>query len=167
MAALTELTADPREGLAGAGIPNADNLTQGLYGQAATPARFADNGHSNVGEAIKSRMPELVKGAGMAHRGGNMPLTNYTDIMTKSAQAAMYIRMSTYEGFSSKSRVVNSLNQGWLNDFGALKTALTMPSMMEQISDLVSFLPGGGDAIKAYANKSFTAGNLGIGSVLR
>lgn len=166
MAALLENAADPREGAVGLGVPQNDPLTQGLYGNAATPHRTADPGTSNVGDAIKSRMPELVKGAGMAHKGGNKPLDNYTDIMTRSAQASLDIRLATREGFVNKAAVTGSLNQGWLNDFGALKTALTMPSIMEQISSLVSMLPGGGEALKSYAAKSFTAGNLGIGSVL-
>jgi len=165
VAALIEEAVDPRQGLGTAGVPNSDSLTQGLYGQAAGPVRFDNTGASDIGEAIKSRMPELVNGAGMAFKGGNQPLTNYSDIMTRSAQAAMDIRMSTYQGFRSKRATVDSLNQRWLDDFCAFKTALTMPSLMEQMSDLVSLLPGGGEAVKAYANKSFTAGNLGIGSV--
>ena len=163
MAALLEGLEDPRAGTGAIGIPNSDSLTQGLYGKAATPNRYEAS--STVAESIRSGMPDLVKGAGLRGKGANMPLTNYTDIMTRSAQAALDLRSSTYDGFTSKSRVVGSLNQGWLDQFGALKTALMQPSVMEQISDLVSLLPGGGEAVKAYAQKSFTAGNLGIGSV--
>jgi hypothetical protein len=157
VAALLEAE-DPRAGTAG--IPSSDPLTQGLYGPSAGPVRFSEGNASTTGEMIKSRMPDLVKGAGMAYKGGNKPLDNHTDILTRSSQAALDLRMATYQGFQSKSATVASLNQGWLNDFGALKTALTMPSVMEQVGQLVSQLPGGGDALK-----SWTAGNLGIGSV--
>lgn len=165
MAALLEGLEDPRAGTSAIGVPNSDSLTQGLYGSAATPVRSGGGQGSTIGESIKNRMPELVKGAGLRGKGGNAPLTNYTDIMTRSAQASMDLRMSTRDGFASKSAVVGSLNQGWLDQFGALKTALMQRSVMEEIADLVSLLPGGGDAVKAYAQKSFTAGNLGIGSV--
>ena len=165
MAALLETAADPRQGAGTTGIASSDPLTQGLYGSAASAPRTADPGKSTVGEAIKARMPDLVKGAGMAFKGGNKPLDNYTDILNRSSQAALDIRVATHNGFTNKAATVGSLNQRWLDDFGALKTAMTMPSMMEQISELVGMLPGGGDALKSYATKSFTAGNLGIGSV--
>jgi hypothetical protein len=166
VAALIDEAVDPRQGTGTTGLPNADPLTQGLYGSAAAHQGPGAGGNSsNLHDAIKSRMPDLVKGAGMAFKGGNMPLTNYTDIMTRSAQAAFDIRAETYKGFTDKRAVVAGLNQRWLDDYGAFKTALTMPSVMEQVTQLVSLLPGGGDAVKQYIGKSFTAGNLGIGSV--
>jgi len=158
VAALLEAE-DPRAGTAG--VPNADALTQGLYGNAAGPVRFSEASASDsTGEMIKSRMPDLVKGAGMAYKGGNKPLTDHTDILTRSAQATIDLRMATMGGFSNKAATVNSLNQGWLDQFGALKTALMQPSMAEVIGGLVSQLPGGADVVK-----SWTAGNLGVGSV--
>ena len=119
-----------------------------------------------VGAMIGGRMPELVKGAGFVGPGGNKPLDNWTEINTKAAQAAIDIRTSTWEGFNNQPKVVKSLNQGWLNDFGALKTAMTQLSPMDYINGIMDNLPGGEDARKAFAAKSFTAGNLGIGSVL-
>ena len=44
--------------------------------------------YSSTGEMIKGRMPELVKGAGFAPKGGNMPLTDQTDILRRASQAA-------------------------------------------------------------------------------
>lgn len=118
-----------------------------------------------TGAMIAGRMPELVKGAGFVGVGGNQPLSNYNEISTKASQAAIDIRLSTWNGFRSKSAVVGSLNQGWLNDFGALKTAMMQMSPKDYIDAVMSNLPGGSEAIKAVADKSFTAGNLGIGSV--
>jgi hypothetical protein len=72
----------------------------------------------------------------------------------------MQLRAETSRGFTARSSVVKGFRPEFLNQFGALKTALTMPSLGEQIAQLVGGLPGGGDALK-----SFTAGNLGIGTV--
>ena len=161
MAALLDMQVeDPREGVANLGTPGSDPLTRGLYGEAATPNRYAAG--ANVGEAIKSRMPNLVKGAGLRGQGGNMPLTNYTDIMTRSAQASVDLRTETYKGFRAKSAVVSELNQGWLGQYGALKTALMQPSMAESMAMALS------PYLKVAAPdlvRSFTAGNLGIGSI--
>jgi hypothetical protein len=114
---------------------------------------------------IAGRMPELVKGAGFVGPGGNKPLDNWSEINTKAAQASLDIRAETWKGFNSKRQVVGELNQGWLNDFGALKTAMLQMSPMDYINGIVENLPGGVEAQKAFAAKSFTAGNLGIGSV--
>jgi len=82
---------DPRTGIAAMGTPLAmDPLTQARYGDAGVPNRYASG--ANIGEAIKSRMPSLVKGAGMRGQGANQPLTNHADIMTRSAQAAVDLR---------------------------------------------------------------------------
>lgn len=159
MTALLE-TEDPRQGIQALGTPNPDPLTQGLYGKAATPNRYEAS--STVAESISSRMPDLVKGAGLRGKGANMPLTNYTDIMTRSAQATVDIRTETYKGFRAKSSVVSELNQGWLNDFGALKTALMQPSMAESMAMALSPFLG---VAAPDLLRSFTAGNLGIGSV--
>jgi hypothetical protein len=105
---------------------------------------------------LKGRMPDLVKGAGFAPKGGNKPLEDQGDILTRASQASLDLRMATYQGFSNKSSVVKSFNQEWLNSRGALKTALSMPSMYEELQKVLT--------PEAF-NKSFTAGNLGIGSV--
>lgn len=118
-----------------------------------------------TGAMIAGRMPDLVKGAGFVGPGGNQPLTNWSEINTKAAQASIDIRTETWRGFNNKSATVRSLNQGWLNDFGALKTAMLQMSPKDYIDAVMANLPGGSEAIKSVAEKSFTAGNLGIGSV--
>jgi hypothetical protein len=117
-------------------------------------------GYSHAGDAIKASMTTLVKGAGMATIGGNKPLEDQRDIMVRAHQATLDLRTSTYQGYQDRTSVVKSMNQGFLNQFGYLKTALNTPSIGEQLGQLFQSLPGGGDAYK-----SFTAGNLGIGSV--
>lgn len=163
MAALLDMQVeDPREGLATTGAaPALDAFSAARYGDAAVPNRYT--GGTNVGEAIKSRLPDLVKGAGLRPQGGNTILTNHTDIMTRSAQAAVDLRTETMKGFRGKSHVVSELNQGWLSSFGALKTALLQPSIAESMAQaLAPFLKVAAPDLV----RSFTAGNLGIGSVL-
>lgn len=125
----------------------------------AVEAEALARGSSSTGDVLKARMPELVKGAGYA-MGNNAPLSDSLDIMTRASQAAMDLRTETWRGYHQKSSVVKGMNGDFLSQRGYLKTALNAPSVAEQMQQLFSMLPGGGDALK-----SFTAGNLGIGSV--
>jgi hypothetical protein len=131
-------------------------------GDFGAPAREAEallKQRGQTGDVLKSRMPELVKGAGYA-LGNNAPLSDSMEIMTKAHQATMDLRTATWSGYNNKASVVKGLNGDFLSQRGYLKTALTAPSVGEQMQQLFSMLPGGGDALK-----SFTAGNLGIGSI--
>lgn len=114
--------------------------------------------YNRTGDMIKSRMTELVKGAGFVT--GNRPLTDTTQVLTRAHDATMGLRVSTNRGYSKKREVVKGLNPRFLDDFGYLKAALTAPNLGEQLQQMFSALPGGADAFK-----SFTAGNLGIGSI--
>jgi hypothetical protein len=114
---------------------------------------------------IAGRMPELVKGAGFVGPGGNKPLDNFTDISNRAAEASIDLRTETWRGFHNKSAVVGSFNQNWLNDFGAMKTAMLQVSPYEYFDGVMENMPGFSEAKAAFAAKSFTAGNLGIGSV--
>jgi hypothetical protein len=117
--------------------------------------------YSRTGDMIKARMPDLVKGAGFAPKGGNMPLTDLSDITTRASQATLDLRTETWRGYNARADVVQKgFRADFLNQFGYLKTALSAPSLMEQIGALVGGMPGGAEALK-----SWTAGNLGIGSV--
>ena len=115
--------------------------------------------YSRTGDMLKSKMTHLVKGAGFVGNG-NSPLSDPSVVVTKAHQATMELRSETHRGYTNRASVVKSMNSGFLDQFGNLKTALTMPSVGEQISQLVGAMPGGADALK-----SFTAGNLGIGTV--
>jgi len=142
---------------------NPDGLTQALYGDAAQPFQgHTAARHSTTGDAIKSAMPDLVKGAGLARRGGNTPLTDSRDIALRAHQATLDLRGEVARGYSARSEVVKSgFSSGFLNQFGALRTALMTPSIGEQIAQVFANLPGGAEAL----SKSFTAGNLGLGSI--
>ena len=110
-------------------------------------------------DMFKARLPQMVKGAGYVGTG-NQPLTDPAQITFKASQAATSIRQATRDGFARKSSVVKSLNPQFLGQFGSLQTALSMPSVGEQMQQIIGQMPGGADALK-----SFTAGNLGIGTV--
>lgn len=127
-------------------------------GQVSKEAASEAGRYNRSGDMLKARMPFMVKGAGYIN--GNAPLNDEVQVMTKAHQAALDLRTETYRGYQNKADVVKGLSPSFLNQFGYLKTALTMPSVGEQISQLIGGMPGGADALK-----SFTAGNLGIGSV--
>lgn len=110
-------------------------------------------------EMLKARMPFMVKGAGYVGTG-NAPLQDEMKILTKAHQAALDLRIETLRGYQDRPKVVKGFNSNFLEQFGNLKTALSTPSIGEQISQLIGSMPGGQDALK-----SFTAGNLGIGSI--
>ena len=140
-----------------AGLPAPGPSTGSVAAEAAQQAsQYASKG---AGAMIAGRMPDLVKGAGLAPKGGNTLLTDQADILTRSAQASLDIRTETARGFASKSSVVKSMNPSFLNQFGYLRTALEMPSVGEQLQNFMSAVASP-DVVR-----SFTAGNLGIGSV--
>ena len=150
-------TTDPREGVVAE--QTLDPLTAARYGTAAQPINGGDAAQfSSTGEMLKGRMPDLVKGEGLATKGGNQVLSNPGEILNKAARATLALRTSTAEGFTRKSSVVQSFKPDFLNQFGALRTALEAPSLGEQIGQM--FGAAGGDVAK-----SFTAGNLGISSI--
>ena len=150
------ITEDPRQGAVAEST--LDPLTAQRYGTGALPTDPASDAgsYSSVGEMIKGRMPVLVKGMGLAPKGGNTVLTDTTQILTASAKAAIGLRTATAEGYRAKSSVVKSFKPDFLSQFGALRTALEEPSLGEQLAKAL-----GGTEI----GKSFTAGNLGIGSI--
>lgn len=124
-------------------------------GQASQDAAAEVSHYSHTGDMLKAKMTDMVKGAGFVGNG-NTPLSDPLQITTKAHQAAMELRTETHRGYTNRASVVKSMNPGFLNQFGNLKTALTMPSVGEQLQQLVGSMPGGADALK-----SFTAGNLG------
>lgn len=123
----------------------------------AAQAAADSNRYSRTGDMIKARMPTLVKGAGYVGNG-NSPLQDDVQIMTKAHQATLDLRTETYRGYADRASVVKSLNPTFLDQYGYLKTALSAPSLGEQIAQVL------GQANPDLA-RSFTAGNLGIGSI--
>ena len=127
-------------------------------GNVSREAGASASRYGRTGDMLKARMPFMVKGAGYVGEG-NMPLQDNAIITTKAQQAALELRSETYRGYRNRSEVVKGLNPDFLNQFGYLKTALTMPSIGEQLQQVLGGIQG------ADLTRSFTAGNLGIGSV--
>ena len=127
-----------------------------VAGGALSDAAASAHKYNQAGDMLSAKMPHLVKGAGYAGNG-NAPLSNPLEITTKAHQATLDLRAETQRGYRNRADVVKNLNPGFLNNFGYLKTALSAPSLGEQIGQML-----GGSSELA---KSFTAGNLGIGSV--
>jgi hypothetical protein len=128
-------------------------------GQPAREAQ-ADAPRSNsAGDIIKARMPNLVKGCTYAE-GGAQPLSDSSQILMKASQATLDLRTAIYQGLTDRPSVVKGMSPDFMQQHGFLSTALSTPSPAEQIQKLIASLPGGLEVAK-----SFTAGNLGIGTV--
>lgn len=115
--------------------------------------------YTTTGAMIKGQMPELMKGAGFCPKGGNAPLSNEADIARRAHTATMDLREHTMRGFHAKSDVVKGMSPDFLNRYGNLRTALSAPSIGEQLQQIVAAIAN------PELTRSFTAGNLGIGSV--
>lgn len=125
--------------------------------QVANEAAAESNRYSRTGDMLKARMTTMVKGAGYVGNG-NTPLANETQIMTKAHQATLDLRTETYRGYADRASVVKGLNPTFLDQHGYLKTALSQPSIGEQLQQALG-------AVNPDLVRSFTAGNLGIGSI--
>ena len=98
-----------------------------------TQAASESNRYSRTGDMLKARMSSMVKGAGYVGNG-NRPLDNETQIMTKAHQATLDLRTETYRGYADRASVIKSLNPSFLDQHGYLKTALSQPTINEQIA---------------------------------
>jgi hypothetical protein len=125
--------------------------------QVAQQAATESNRYSRTGDMLKARMPAMVKGAGYVGNG-NSPLHDDVQIMTKAHQATLDLRTETYRGYTDRQSVIKGLNPSFLDQHGYLKTALSQPSITEQIAQALG-------AVSPDLVRSFTAGNLGIGSI--
>jgi len=128
-------------------------------GSIAAEAGQQATSYNTTGDMIKARMPDLVKGAGLVGVGGNSLLSDQSDITTRGAEVAFQIRKATHEGTHRRAEVVKSFNPSFLTQFGHLSTALSQPSIGEQLQQFM------GAVATPDVMRSFTAGNLGIGSV--
>jgi hypothetical protein len=137
----------------GVTAPPPDQVTKALYGDAARPD-LGTHQYSNTAEALVGKMNHLVKGAGFVGEGNNTPLTNPADIGRRAFEASIDLRSATREGIYSKRSVVKSMSDDFLGRFGALRTALEAPGLADFVGALAT----------PDVMRSFTAGNLGLGS---
>lgn len=115
--------------------------------------------HEQASLALKAAMkPDLFKGWGYRHAGGNQPLEDPHELTAYATKATVDIRVATAQGYRARGSVVKSMNPVFLNKFGALRAALERPNVGEQMTAFMN-------AVNPEAAKSFTAGNLGVGSI--
>ena len=74
--------------------------------------------HSRARDAVTSRMPALVKGAGMAVPGGNTPLTDSREILTRAMDAEKALYQATLAGVMSPETVKAGLNPAFTQAHG-------------------------------------------------
>jgi hypothetical protein len=141
-----------------ADIVGLETLAPVKNGESNQQAAAESARYSRSGDMLKNRMSYMVKGAGYVGTG-NQALSDPGQILTKAHQATMELRSETNRGFTRKADVVKGLNPQFLSQFGNLKTALTAPSVNESLQQIVTAI-GNPDL-----TRSFTAGNLGIGTV--
>jgi len=141
-----------------ADILSMEQLAPVKNGAATSEAATEAPRYSRSGDMLKAKMSYMVKGAGYVGNG-NQALSDPTQVLTKAHQATISLREETNRGFTAKQNVVKGLNSQFLGQFGNLKTALTAPSVNESLQQIVQAI-GNPDL-----TRSFTAGNLGIGTV--
>ena len=146
MAALID-TGLPEHAL-GSADPGIQEIAQGAASQ-----------HTRTASAFKSLMPDLVKGAGFRGPGGNAPLNDQMEITARATKATLDVRAATAVGYKSRAAVVKSMNPAFLAKYGALAAALSQPSIGDQLQQFM------GAVATPDVARSFTASNLGIGSV--
>ena len=110
--------------------------------------------------ALKAAMkPDLFKGWGFKPQGGNKPLEDQNQITAYTAKATVDMRVTAAQGNRARKSVVDSMNPVFLNKYGALKAALERPTVGDQLQAFM------GAVASPDVVRSFTAGNLAIGSV--
>lgn len=103
-----------------------------------------DESHLTGGAAstvISEKMTSLVKGAGFARIGGNMPLTNDDEIFSRASRAETALRKSVKTSMADPDSVRKSLNPSFLSEFGlfaAQHQPNGMDSLVKQLNQVLS-----------------------------
>jgi hypothetical protein len=79
-------------------------------------------------------MPTLVKGAGFAKVGGNMPLTDDADIFRRSMRAEREFRAAIKKGIEQPGEVVKGMSPEFGAQFGAFMTASPQAQAIQQLT---------------------------------
>jgi hypothetical protein len=72
---------------------------------------------------LSDKMPTLVKGAGYARVGGNMPLSDDEQIFRRSMKAEVAFRKAIKQGIDNPGEVVKGLSPEFAGQFGAFMSA--------------------------------------------
>jgi hypothetical protein len=108
-------------------------LPYGSAAQAALERAGADERwYADAGDAgsyrspdlmLSDKMPALVKGAGYAKAGGNMPLSDDEQVFRRSMKAEAAFRKAIKRGIDTPGEVVKGLSPDFAGQFGAFMSA--------------------------------------------
>lgn len=120
------------------------------YGTAAAPALqaardsgdnagawYADadaHGYRTPDLMLSDKMPTLVKGAGYARVGGNMPLSDDEQIFRRSMKAEVAFRKAIKTGIDQPAQVLKGLAPEFAGQFGAFMTASPQNQALQQLT---------------------------------
>lgn len=86
-------------------------------------------------DAITARMPQLVKGAGFVQPGGNTPLSDSTEILTRAMEAEKALYRATKAGIERPEAVKAGLNPSFTANYGAFLGATPQAATMNRWAD--------------------------------
>jgi hypothetical protein len=139
----------------------AEIVTASDPGSAIAEVKSDVSRYSRANDVIMNKMPDLVKGAGMALPGGNKPLDNEQEIFSRSYDATAALRGAVKQGISNPSGVMKSWSPEFNSQFGLFQAALGAPQASAQgaIQDLVNQLNselGKSFSLNGFTNTSVT-----------
>ncbi len=83
---------------------------------------------------LSDKMPTLVKGAGYARVGGNMPLSDDEQIFRRSMKAEDAFRAAIKKGCNEPGEVLKGLKPEFAGQFGAFMTAAPQNQAIRQLA---------------------------------
>jgi len=99
---------------------------------------------------LSDKMPTLVKGAGYARVGGNMPLSDDGEIFKRSMRAESAFRTAIKKGIEQPGEVVKGLAPEFAGQFGAFMTASPQSQAIAQLTSQLN------NVLSAELGKSIT-----------
>lgn len=117
-----------------------------MPGEAVTPPDV--NGETKwfttANDTLTNRLPELMKGVGYARPGGNTPLTDEKELLSRAFDANKSLRASVRKSHTDPQSVVAGINPAFSSQFGAFTAAMGMPGqnpmaqMAKQVGDILT-----------------------------
>lgn len=95
-------------------------------------------GYSRARDVITSRMPDLVKGIGMAVPGGNTPLSDQSKIFEHAMSAEAALIKATKDGIANPDRVKAGLNPSFANTYNTFLGSTPQAQQMSQWTEALN-----------------------------
>lgn len=120
----------------------ADIVTAETPGSVVPAAGAEASRYAHANDMLMNKMPELVKGAGMALPGGNKPLDDPREIFSRSYDATMALKSAVKNGIANPSGVMKGWSPSFNQQFGLFQAALGTPqaTAYSAVQDLVGQL---------------------------